>query len=166
MTLEILSFLVSTVTAVCALYLSYVALQHSAKPKIAIQMASTRLVEIGKEAVFRFRLVNVGHWYAKPSAVDIMVFCNFDPAFELESIHYGSVQEYENAEVRQGVGGFNFLKAKGIKLGTGEDGEEVHVKLTTPTMPGVYLVRISALSEGGVSEKGEFKIKCVENIET
>ncbi len=162
MTLDILSFFVSTITAICALYLSYVALQHSAKPKISIKMLSTQFVKIEHEKVFRFQLINVGHWYAKPSAVDIMVFCNFDPAFDLKSIHYGSVQEYENTKVRKGVGGFNFLKAKGIKLGTGEEGEEVHVKLTTPKTKGTYSVRISALSEGGVSEKKEFKIKCVE----
>jgi|HubBroStandDraft_5_1064220.scaffolds.fasta_scaffold329822_2 hypothetical protein len=148
------------ITTFCALYLSYAALKHSAKPNVEVRMLKPSILACGEIGHFVFEFSNVGHWYARPTAIDVVVFCNFAHEFKLMELRYGSVQEYSDSEVRVGVGKMNFLKARGLKLTYGEEGEEIHVRAKAPHRGGEYLIRISAFSENGVSLKKEFRIRC------
>lgn len=151
----------SMITSVCALYLSFAALQHSARPNIDVKMLSPKKnLSCDSEDIIIFNFFNRGHWYAHPTAVDVVVFFNFNPKFELIECRHGSTQSYSNTNVKTGVGGMKYLKAKGLKLTYGEEGEEVHIQMKTPPEKGQYLVRISAFSDNGVSLKKEFKITC------
>lgn len=158
--IAIANLIFSIITSICALYLSFAALRHSAKPKVQVKMNSAKILTCDCEQICVFDFINQGHWYARPTAIDVIVFCNFDPRFELIECLYGSTQSYSNTNVKLGVGKMKYLKAKGLKLTYGEEGEEVHVRVRTPTEPGKYLIRISAFSENGVSIKQEFKVTC------
>ena len=109
---------------------------------------------------FVFKFTNVGHWFAKPAAINVVVFCNFSPEFELVELRYGATQQFSNTEVRVGVGKMKYLKAKGLKLSYGDEGEEVHVAAKVPEKPGEYLVKICAYSENDLSLRTEFRIRC------
>jgi hypothetical protein len=123
-------------------------------------MRNSTIFECSQTILFVFEFTNAGHWYAKPTAIDVVAFCNFDPAFDLIKLRYGSVQSYTDNDVKVGVGKMIYLKAKGLKLTYGEEGEEVHVKAVSPKKEGKYRIRISAFSENGVSIKKEFTISC------
>jgi len=158
--IAIANLIFSIITSLCALYLSFAALRHSAKPKARVRMTSGRTLPCDTEQICVFDFVNQGHWYARPTAIDVVVFCNFDPQFELIECLYGSTQSYSNTDVKIGVGNMKYLKAKGLKLTYGEEGEDVHVRVRTPADPGRYVIRISAFSDNGVSIKQEFKVTC------
>lgn len=147
------------ITTVCALYLSFVALRHSARPNIAVRMVSPSSLCCAEESQLVFEFGNVGHWYAKPMAINVVAFCNFDPQFELLEIAYGSVQAYKDTWV--GVGKTKYVKAKGLKLAFGDEWEAVHIRARTPVTPGNYRIRISAYSDNGASLVKEFRLSCI-----
>jgi hypothetical protein len=107
-----------------------------------------------------FELLNVGHWYASPIAVDLTVYFNFPVEFELQELRYGSIQEHLNTEVKVGVGGMCYLKAKGIKLSRHERGEEVHILAITPQKPANYHIRVTGHSSNDASFSKEFALSC------
>lgn len=71
------NLVVSTVTAVAAVYLALAALKHTAKPRIIVvrHRPSDHPLRIrsGFDDIFIFDVINVGHWYAKPPARDISI---------------------------------------------------------------------------------------------
>ncbi|OIQ73230.1 hypothetical protein GALL_451320 [mine drainage metagenome] len=150
----------TVVTTICALFLSYTALKHTVRPNIGVQMLNDTNLVCGKKTTFIFEFTNQGYWYGSPIAVDVTVYCNFEPVFDLLEIAYGSIQEIVNTEVRIGVGRMKYLKAKGLKLSRREAGEQIHVKVMTPRLPGTYLIRISAYSENAASLVTKFNVKC------
>jgi hypothetical protein len=123
-------------------------------------MSNSRILECNEIVLFVFEFTNVGYWYAKPVAINVAVFCNFAPEFDLVELRYGSSQSYTDTDAKVGAGKMIYLKAKGLKLTYGEEGEEVHVKAITPKNEGEYGIRISAFSDNGVSIRKEFTIKC------
>src|SRR5689334_14226942 len=100
---QTLNLVFSLVTTVCALYLSYAALVHSARPRVKVSLKNNAPCNCGSQIKFIFEFVNIGHWYASPTAIDLVVFFNFVPAFELKELRYGSAQLFIDAEVKQGV---------------------------------------------------------------
>lgn len=153
----ILNFL----TAFAAVYIAFLALVHTAKPRIDVVLLEDTIQPCNRLIKLQFELRNVGYWYALPPAIDITVYCNFDPAFDLVGLGYGSQQEILAAEVRIGKGGRKYLKAKGIKLIADDFGEVVQVHLKTPQVPGSYLARLSAYSANGLSHVQDFHIECI-----
>jgi hypothetical protein len=123
-------------------------------------MLSPKTFQCDEAALFVFELTNIGYWYAKPTAISVVVYCNFDPEFRLVELRYGASQSRINNDVKVGVGKMIYFRATGLKLTYGEEGEEVHVKAVTPKSEGEYRIRISAFSDNGVSIKKEFTIKC------
>lgn len=162
--ISLANLLFTMITTVCALYLSLVALRHSALPRIDVRMVAPRAIECSTEHTLIFEFGNVGHWYAKPMAVNVVVYCNFDPHFNPIEIAFGSVQAYKDTWV--GKGKMKYLKAQGIKLAYGEEWEAMHTRVVAPATPGDYLVRISAYSDNGASMVKEFRINCVATRET
>lgn len=158
-----LANLISTIViAFCALYLAYAALKHSAVPKVGVKLSnpSNLAVRCNEKVLFVFEFTNIGHWHAKPTAINVVVFLNFDPEFKLIELRYGSTQEKLTTQVKSGVGRMKYFKAKGIMLAYGEESEDMHVITSTPQTEGEHLIRISAFSENGVSLNQEFRIRC------
>lgn len=158
--LTIINTVLTGITALCALYLAYAALKHSATPNIRIRMLNDKIFHCKQRVFFIFECTNIGYWYAKPTALNVIVFCNFAPEFELLELRYGSNQAYTDLDAKIGVGRMTYLKAKGLKLTHGEEGEAIHVKAITPEKAGKYKIRVSAYSDNGVSYRQEFIVVC------
>jgi hypothetical protein len=158
--IALVSLVFTVITTVCVLLLAYAALAQTARPNVKVRLRSARRVHCGEEAKYVFELVNRGHWYGSPMAVDITVYCDFPPEFELREMRYGSVQEHETTEVKNGKRGMRYLKAKGIKLSKHEHGEEVHVVARSPQRTGVYRIRVSGHSANDASFAADFDIDC------
>jgi hypothetical protein len=147
------------ITTICTLFISFIALQHSARPRIQARLLTEDKVQTGIEAIFLFEVTNIGQWYAKPPAINVLVYFNFDPAFEPIELLYGSAQEISNKHVRMGKGGMKFLRAKEIKLSYGGEAERLQVTTRTPQRGGLYRLRISAFSENGASFNRDYHIR-------
>lgn len=154
----------SATTALCALYLAFATLKHTARPNIGCRLRGPHRVPCSSEALFTLDFENVGYWYAKPIAVNVIAYCNFDPHFKLREIRYGSVGELSSTEVRAGVGGMNYLKAKGLVLTYGEAPESVGILAVTPAVEGQYAVLITARSENGASFSRGFNVWCAPGV--
>lgn len=157
--MEVASFVVSSVTAICALYIAYVSLAHSAKPAGSVRLVGRPQFVAGEEAELKFAFINRGHWYAKPPIVELNAWMNFDPSFDLLKVRYGSALELWDDNVRIGKGGLKFLKAKGMKISHGGGEEPVSVTLRCPATPGRYLVKVDAFSDNGAAIRGRWVIR-------
>jgi hypothetical protein len=157
--LEVANFVVSSITAVCALYISYVSLAHSAKPRGIVRMSGPVQVRAGEDVRFEFIFSNVGHWFAQPPIVELSAWINFDPAFRPAKLQFGSALELETTSVRIGKGGLKHLKAKGLKLSFGGGEEVVVAHAQAPEVPGAYAVKVDAFSENGAAIKGRWTIE-------
>ncbi|MBI3124781.1 MAG: hypothetical protein HYZ10_10300 [Ignavibacteriales bacterium] len=158
MLIDNLSLIFSGITTLAALYLSYVALKHSARPSIKIHMTCDQPIYCNEETNFLFELENVGHWYAKPMVVNLIIYFNFDNQFTLNFLKFGSTQELLNKNVKTGVGNMKYLKASGIKLSYGEQREKALVNVIPPSTPGKYKIKLSSYSENGVSYRRDIAI--------
>jgi hypothetical protein len=158
--IALISLVFTVITTVCVLFIAYATLSQTARPNITVRMLSPESLPCDTEAMHVFEFLNIGRWYASPMAVDLTVYFNFPPAFELREVRYGSVQEHRSTEVKAGVGGMRYLKAKGLKLSRQEAGEQVHILATAPKKPGSYRIRISAYSSNDASLSKEFEVTC------
>src|ERR1035437_6360964 len=96
--IAIANLVVSAVTALCAIYIAFLALRHTAKPRIDVMLlrSGDELLGCNTEILFNLEVRNVGYWYAAAPAINITVYCNFDPAFAPLELRYGSTQETTN----------------------------------------------------------------------
>jgi len=160
--IALISLIFTVITTVCVLFLAYAALGQTARPNIAVRLLSPARnhCPTGETHLFVFDVVNLGHWYGSPIAVDVTVFFNFSPEFELRELRYGSTQEHVNTKVKTGKAAMRYLKAEGLKISRHETGEEVHVLADTPKTPGDYRMRVSAYSANDASFSRDFEIRC------
>ena len=133
-------------------YLSWRALVFAAVPRIEIEYLGdekSARMDFGprEKCSLRFRLRNVGWWYARPASTNTEFFLAFDPAFSLVRARYGSQLELFEETVRQGKDKSRYLWVKGIHLYYGEPSEEIVVDAVTPEEPRAYDCWISSLSE-------------------
>lgn len=149
----------STITALTAIFIAFIALQQTARPEIDVRMKSDLIFPPATECIFAFEVINVGHWYAAPAATNINIWPNFDPSFVLKECRFGSIQEKINTHVRSGKGGLTFVRAEGMKLSHRSDSEEFHVVGRTPDKPGNYTIVVAAISENGASCRRSFEIE-------
>lgn len=156
--IALISLLFTVITTICVLFLAYAALAQTARPNVTVRMLSPDSLICGTATAVVFELVNVGHWYGSPIAVDLTVYFNFPAEFELRELRYGSVQEHVNTEVKSGVGGMCYLKAKGLKISHHEKGEEVHILARGPQTPGRYCVRVTGYSSNDAGFSKEFRL--------
>lgn len=159
--IAVVSLIFTLVTTICVLYLAYAALAHTARPHLTARLRSPARLQCGTESLIVFEVVNIGHWFGSPMAVDVAVYCNFPPVFQLRELRYGSVQEHTNTEVKRGKRGANYLKAKGLMLSRHKDGEEIHVVAMSPSDPGTYTIGLTAYSSNDASFTKEFTVSCV-----
>lgn len=158
--IALVTLVFTVITTVCVLFLAYAALAQTARPNLSVLMLSPRRLECNSVVRCVFEIRNVGHWYGSPIAVDVTVYCNFPPAFELQEILYGSVQELHSDEVEAGVGGMRYLKARGLEVSHREEGEEVHVITRAPLTAGRYQIRLTGYSPNDASFAREFEVDC------
>jgi len=150
----------NALVACVTIYIAYLALVHTAKPRIEILLREPTNQPKDRLIVLHYDIKNIGHWYALPPAIDVVVYLNFDPLFDLIGIGYGSQQEIQAAEVRIGKGGFKYLKAMGIKLIASDLPETIILHTRTPTEAGTYHAHISAYSPNGVAYSKQIPINC------
>jgi len=155
--IEILSLTFTFITTVFVVYITLLALKHTAKPKMKIVYNKLKgNYSTNTEYLISFSLYNLGNWYGKPGIKHLECFVNFLPPTELVEIRYGSIQELKNMEVKIGKGGSKYLKAEGIYLIHGEPPENIEVKIKTPNDAGEYKFWIACYSEDGISQKFDF----------
>ena len=161
-TIALANLVISTITALCAIYIAFLALKHTAKPRIALTLLNStdELLNCGSETDFIFEVYNVGYWYVAAPAINITVYCNFDPAFVPLELKYGSVQEISSTHVRTGKGGLKYIRAKGIKLSRRGEAERIHVLARVPDRRGTFKLKATAFSEEGASVTRNFLVKC------
>ena len=157
---EWINLILSIITTFAALFLSYIALKHTAKPRIEIQLLNDLPLKCGSKSTIKFYIKNMGYFYAKPMVINLEVFFNFSVEFNLDKILYGSILEKSSNRVRTGAGNMVYIMADGIMLAHKESGEEVHIKTKVPKIPDKYLIKVTAFSENGVSFTKDYHIKC------
>jgi hypothetical protein len=160
--IALVSLIFTVITTGGVLFLTYAALSQTARPNIKVQLllpdGGQCLTE--KDELFVFRVLNIGHWYGSPTAVDITVYCNFPDSFSPRELRYGSIQEHSNSRVKTGKDGMRYLKAEGLKISRHEGGEDIHVFTTTPKEPGEYQIRVTAYSANDASFSTEYTVVC------
>ncbi len=158
--IALISLVFTVVTTIGVIFLAYAALAQAARPNITARLLSTDRLQCDMESTHVFELINLGHWYGSPMAVDVTVYCDFPREFELRELRYGSIQEHANTEIKAGAGGTLYLKAKGLKLSRHDTGEEVHVIAKAPATPGDYRIRVTAYSSNDAHFSKEFVLTC------
>jgi hypothetical protein len=157
--LDFLSLLFTAITTIFVVYLTLLALKHTAKPRIKVIFNNSRTkYSTESEYLLTFSLSNAGNWYGEPAVKELMCYINVLPPVELYDIKYGATQELFNNQVKEGKGGSKYLKAHGIYLLYGEPGEKILARIKTPLQKGKYKFWISCCSEDGVSQKFNFNI--------
>jgi hypothetical protein len=112
--IALISLIFTVITTIGVIFLAYAALAQTARPNVTVQMRSPNLLQCDAESIHVFEIINIGHWYGSPMAVDVTVYCDFPAEFELRESRHGSVQEHPITEVKAGAGGMYYLKAKGL----------------------------------------------------
>lgn len=156
----LISLCVALVTSLLVGYMTFVMMQFSAKPKLSVHLIEPTdeyfYAERGSKITFRALLQNVGHWYVKPKATNTNVYWNFDPSFELICMRFGANLDFLKSESRPGKGGSKYLKASGIHLSIGEQGESIEVEALAPASRGRYHHWISISCDEGFSAVYDF----------
>ena len=135
--LEVANLAVAVTNMVASVYLAFLAVRFTAKPRIKITLAGekdTHRLEFtpGETVDLLFVLTNIGYWYAHPTALDNTCYLNFDPRFELIEAKYGSILENSETNVRRGKNNCQYLKVSGIQLSYGEPGELILALISRP----------------------------------
>jgi hypothetical protein len=88
------------VTAFAATYLAFVALRHSAKPRIIVvwHRGSPLPLSAGRDNHLIFDVINIGHWYASPPARDIVVEFRCSSVFRDARLLRGGVGGSQEAQ--------------------------------------------------------------------
>ncbi len=159
--IEVINLVFTMITSLSALSISFLLLRNSIKPRIDIERLGKDKVKCNDTVYLRFRVVNQGYWFARPMVIKLIIFCNFDEAFKLIELQFGSRQEKKDKKIKQGKENMNYFIAEGIMLGPKPSSEEFIIKLSTPDLPGKYRIKFEAYSENGVSFRKKFMIECI-----
>ncbi len=149
---SVLALVVSIYVAIFSGFISWKALVFGALPRIDVSLymlsgKKTDHLAAGEPSTLRFKLTNIGWWYAKPASTNTKCYVNVDPAFDLKHANYGNNLELIEKKVRRGKRNSKYFIIRGIHLYPVEQGEEIAVALTAPAEPGTYDVWISATSD-------------------
>lgn len=166
LTLEIASFALLVITSILMAVLAFLALSFSAKPKLKLSLRDggkrIKLMK-GERRVVRFYAENVGHWYARPAARNVILYVSFQQPIEPIGIRYGSNLEKVNRNASPGKANSKYLKATGVFLFHEEPGEEVEVDVIAPTRSGLYYMWISAHADEGGCGIHRFRVEVLDD---
>lgn len=163
--IDIISLFLDFISFIFLGIIAFLTLRFTAKPKLKIFLDGFEKIQgqywfpSDKIASHIFCLKNVGHLYAKPAIINLTLYINYEPAFELIGVKYGSILELENSEVRRGKNNSKYLSVTGIKLYHKEPSEKVIVNVKMPKQSGIYICWISARMNEYDLGVHNFKIK-------
>ena len=81
--IDVVSLIFTILTSACTLLIAFLALQHTAKPRIKIKSLNRATYKCGDLVTLKFLIFNVGHWYVRPMVIGLVVYCNFQTEFQL-----------------------------------------------------------------------------------
>jgi hypothetical protein len=153
MDISIMSALASAITALIVVFLTFLILKFAAKPKLRIRLKDrgrkTRF-HANEKITLKFHIENVGHWYsAKPAAINVILWVNFEQAFEPIELRYGADLGKRTRAVRSSKQGNKWLRASEIHLFHQEAGEDIEVVVKMPEKKGRYRIWVTAHSNQG-----------------
>jgi beta-1,2-mannosidase len=141
---------VSAVMSILTLWLTFIILRFTARPRLGIRLHDRRVLEPSEIVELRFTVFNRGHWYGHPPATGVRIYFNLTKGCEPISLRYGSSLQLEDREVKRGKAGSLYLRAKGISVFYEEPGEDLVLTTKMAPTPGRYHVSIALNStEGG-----------------
>jgi hypothetical protein len=146
---SIASLIVAIITFLLATWIAFLGLRATAKPAIDFVLSPDPIrhrFTASEMVTIRIEVTNRGHWYAKPSATDMRVYVNVDPAIKPLILRSGWGREYVYDEVKTGKGGSLVIRAKGLHVIYGEPPELIEVELQMPNEPGSYKGWISSFT--------------------
>ena len=154
---------VSAITAVAATYLAFVALRHSAKSRISVvwHHSSQLPLTAGTDDHFIFDVSNVGHWYAKPVARDIIVEFRCSDIFRNAQLFRGGVggSEESRAVGVSSPGPDLILKSLPFTLFAGEWTKFAVMVEWLPRMQGGGMIAVRAYAADGANFWRDFKFE-------
>lgn len=160
---EVANLAVSVVTAVAAIYLALAALKHTAKPRIKVvwqrpSQGSLR-TDTGFDNLFIFDVFNVGHWYSKPPARQLVMEFRCSDVFTHATLRKGGTggQKESRATGHSCPGPPLVLHSSPVTIFPGEMikfGVEVG---WFGNMSGAGWIEVRASSENGVAYLKEFQ---------
>ena len=162
--ISIANLVVSSVTAGAATYLAYLALQNSAKPRIDIiwQRPSLGQLRPGHDDNFIFDVFNVGRWYSKPIARDIVIEFECDWYFSVARLLCGGVGGVLEAEDRsEGSASRLVLRSRPFTLYAGENAKFAIEVSWFDRVEGNGSIGVKALSSNGAEYFGDFRFEFV-----
>ena len=145
--------------------IAYLTLQFTAKPKIHISLVNIEKIQgaywllSGNSYILKFRLINIGRFYAKHATSLTKVYVNFDNEFEISKLFFGSNLELESHDVFRGKGNSKYCVAKNIQLFHGEGHEDIDIEIMTPKFPGIYKCWLAVRAENCDHGIHVFKLK-------
>jgi hypothetical protein len=135
------------------LYLTYLVLRFTAKPRLRVSFAdgghASHYLYAGETVRSHILLENRGYWYAQPAATNLLVYINVPRSFEPIRLRFGSGLELETGDVRPGKGKTKYLLARGINLFAHEPGERMEIEVRLPQRGGSYRYRIAIHTDRG-----------------
>lgn len=151
MDLQTISQVSTIVLAIASLYLAWVALSFTAKPKIVATLLNARSeYGRGERVALTYLLRNAPRPYARPIATGVIVWVNLDQAFTPIRLKYGAQLERADEQVKKGKGSSKVLKAEDLILTVEELGENIELETLTPKRPGDYRIYLAIhTAEGG-----------------
>lgn len=152
--LEIANFALSSVTAMAALYIAFVALRHTAKPKLRVTwQRGSQLPLTPQDTNFIFDVFNVGHWYGKPTAKEVVIEFDFPEIFGRVELRCGSsAAEVTDFSPLEGGVGRRMIKSPAFTLHAYEGARfVVTAKWIGMPMNGNSNITIRAVSHDGAA---------------
>lgn len=152
---NIVGTILNTIIAVLVLYLTYLAVKFTAKPKIRVTFVNSNNKREIKQlpgcfCVIRLYIENVGHWFsAKPAASNIQAWINLPSLFKLVYLRYGANLDKVDFKEKSAKGGIKYLRADEITLFHEEPGEYLELGLITPKKEGEYELFIPIYANEG-----------------
>lgn len=145
--IQALSLIATVITAGAASYLAYSALLFTARPQLVLTVEPENRTFLPEaEVTLQLWLHNIGHWYAKPAATEMLAYVNVDEACEPLRVRLGLNFEDDDYHTTKtaltGKGRANgrsrYLLVRGINVINRENGEVIELTIRTPTEPGLY----------------------------
>lgn len=148
-TLSFISCIINLLSFVVIGIIAYQTLKHTAKPKLKIKLKKKKIRRAywlisDADTELEFELKNIGHFYAKPAIVNMVLYVNISPEFKAYLLEYGSVLQNTSKEVLRGKENGKYMVARHIKLYNQEATEKIKLKVHSPKKSGNYKCWIAA----------------------
>lgn len=168
MDVNIITAIFSAITSLFVAFLTFFILKFEAKPKLRIHILNGKKrirFRVNEKTILKFYLDNVGHWFsAKPAATNIILWVNFEDAFNPIELRYGAELEKTTRDIRTSkIGKNKWIKASGIHLFYEETGETIEVEVQMPKKKGNYKIWLAVHADQGTCGVYKFRINVTDS---